>query len=95
VLLPLSGDGATIDHVLGAASYRSLRSKEALSTQVHFRRLPICAAAKNRRHETAGVKTEPRPPMTLGDAVPTPLSLMNRARVRRWYAREEVMGLPI
>jgi hypothetical protein len=41
MLLPLSEDGATIDHLLGAASYRSLRSNEALSTQVHFRRLPI------------------------------------------------------
>jgi hypothetical protein len=38
VLLPLSEDGATIDQVLGAASYRLLRSNEALSTQVRFRR---------------------------------------------------------
>jgi hypothetical protein len=52
MLLPLSEDGATIDHLLGAASYRSLRSNEALSTQVHFRRLPIVpprnAVAKRR-----------------------------------------------
>jgi hypothetical protein len=40
-LLPLSEDGATIDHVLGATSYRSLRRNEALSTQVNFRRLPM------------------------------------------------------
>jgi hypothetical protein len=34
VLLPLSEDGAAIDHVLGAANYRSLRADEALTTQV-------------------------------------------------------------
>jgi hypothetical protein len=33
--LPLS-DGAAIDHVLGAANYRSLREDEALTTQVIF-----------------------------------------------------------
>ena len=27
-LLPISGNGATIDHVLGAANYRSLRDDE-------------------------------------------------------------------
>jgi hypothetical protein len=41
VLLPLSEGGPTIDHLLGAASYRSLRSNEVRTTQVHFRRLPI------------------------------------------------------
>ena len=40
VLLPLSGDGVTIDHLLGAANYRALRSNEARRTQV-IRRLPI------------------------------------------------------
>jgi len=52
MLLPLSEDGATIDQVLGAASYRLLRSNEALSTQVRFRRLPIVPPRKavaNRR----------------------------------------------
>ena len=52
VLLPLSEDGATIDQVLGTASYRSLRSNEALSTQVRFRRLPMVPPRKavaNRR----------------------------------------------
>ena len=41
VLLPLSENGVTIDHVLGAMNYRSLRMNEALSTQVNFRRLPV------------------------------------------------------
>jgi hypothetical protein len=41
VLLPLSENGATIDHVLGAMNYRLLRTNEALSTQVNFRRLPV------------------------------------------------------
>jgi hypothetical protein len=36
VLLPLS-DGVAIDHVLGAANYRSLRDDEAQTTQVIFR----------------------------------------------------------
>ena len=52
VLLPLSEDGASIDQVLGTASYRSLRSNEALSTQVRFRRLPMVPPRKavaNRR----------------------------------------------
>jgi hypothetical protein len=40
VLLPLSDDGIAIDHVLGAANYRPLRTNEALTTQVKFRRLP-------------------------------------------------------
>jgi hypothetical protein len=40
MLLPLSEDGVTIDHLLGAASYRALRSNEARPTQV-IRRLPI------------------------------------------------------
>jgi hypothetical protein len=47
VLLPLSQNGATIDHVLGAASYRSLRNNEARSTQVNFRRLPTPRIAGN------------------------------------------------
>ena len=37
VLLPLSEDGVTIDHVLGATNYRSLRSDEAMTTQLIFR----------------------------------------------------------
>jgi hypothetical protein len=37
VLLPLSDDGAAIDHALGAANYRSLRADEALIAQVIFR----------------------------------------------------------
>jgi hypothetical protein len=37
VLLPLSEDGIAIDHVLGAANYRSLRADEALTTRVIFR----------------------------------------------------------
>lgn len=41
VLLPLSENGATIDHVLGAMNYRLLRTNEARSTQVKFRRLPV------------------------------------------------------
>ena len=41
VLLPLSENGARIDHVLGAMNYRLLRTNEALSTQVNFRRLPV------------------------------------------------------
>jgi hypothetical protein len=40
VLLPLSEGGASIDHVLGATNYRSLRTHEVRSTQVNFRRLP-------------------------------------------------------
>ena len=38
---PLSENGATIDHVLGAMNYRLLRMYEARSTQVKFRRLPV------------------------------------------------------
>jgi hypothetical protein len=37
VLLPLSEDGNTIDHVFGATNYRSLRLHEALTTQASFR----------------------------------------------------------
>src|SRR6516225_8803818 len=40
VLLPLSEAGVVIDHAFGATNYRLLRSNEALSTQVNFRRLP-------------------------------------------------------
>jgi hypothetical protein len=36
VLLPLS-DGVAIDHVLGAANYRSLRDDEVQTTKVIFR----------------------------------------------------------
>ena len=43
VRLPLSEGGGTIDHVLGATSYRSLRINEARTTQVNFRRLPTSA----------------------------------------------------
>ena len=35
------GDGVMIDHVLGAANYRSLRADEARTTQIIFRRLPM------------------------------------------------------
>jgi len=49
VLLPLSENGATIDHVLGAMNYRLLRTNEALSTQVNFRRLPMPRIARNRQ----------------------------------------------
>ena len=41
VLPPLSEDGETIDHVLGAMNYRALRTNEVLTTQVNFRRLPM------------------------------------------------------
>ena len=34
VLLPLSEDGATIDHVLGAVSYHPLPAEDALTPQV-------------------------------------------------------------
>ena len=37
VLLPLSEDGVAIDHALGAANYRTLRTEEALVTQASFR----------------------------------------------------------
>ena len=47
VLLPLSENGATIDHVLGAMNYRLLRTNEALSTQVNFRRLPVPRKARD------------------------------------------------
>ena len=43
VLLPLSEGGSTIDHVLGATNYRSLRINETRTTQVNFRRLPTSA----------------------------------------------------
>jgi hypothetical protein len=48
VLLPLSEGGSTIDHVLGATNYRSLRTNEARTTQVSFRRLPMPRFASNR-----------------------------------------------
>ena len=52
VLLPLSEGGTTIDHLLGATSYRPLRGNEARTTQVNSRRLPIVppqnAVAKRR-----------------------------------------------
>ena len=41
VLLPLADDGITIDHMLGAMSYRVLRTNEPRTTQVNFRRLPM------------------------------------------------------
>jgi hypothetical protein len=41
VLVPLSEDAATIDHVLGALNYRLLRGDEVRTTQVNFRRLPM------------------------------------------------------
>ena len=47
VLLPLSEDGATIDHVLGAMNYRPLRTNEVSSTKVNFRRLPTPRNASN------------------------------------------------
>jgi hypothetical protein len=48
VLLPLSEEGVTIDHLLGATNYRSLRTNEAKTTQVNFRRLPTPRIARNR-----------------------------------------------
>jgi hypothetical protein len=47
VLLPLSEGSVAIDHVLGAANYRSLRTKEARTTQINFRRLPTPRVARN------------------------------------------------
>ena len=47
VLLPLSEGGSTIDHVLGATNYRSLRTNETRTTQVNFRRLPTSRIARN------------------------------------------------
>jgi hypothetical protein len=47
VLLPVSEVGATIDYVLGATSYRSLRVNEVRATQVNFRRLPMPRIARN------------------------------------------------
>lgn len=47
VLLPLSDGGSTIDHALGATNNRSLRTKEARTTQVNFRRLPTPRVARN------------------------------------------------
>jgi hypothetical protein len=41
VLLPISETGGTIDYVLGATNYRSLRVNEPRTTQVNFRRLPM------------------------------------------------------
>jgi hypothetical protein len=41
VLLPLSEHGIAIDHVFGAANYRSLRVDEPRTTQIIFRRLPM------------------------------------------------------
>jgi hypothetical protein len=49
VLLPVSEVGATIDYVLGATNYRSLRINEARTTQVNFRRLPMPRIARNRQ----------------------------------------------
>jgi hypothetical protein len=46
VLLPLSGGSTAIDHVLGAMNYRSLRTNEARTTQVNFRRLPMPRVAR-------------------------------------------------
>jgi hypothetical protein len=47
VLLPLSEGSVAIDHVLGATNYRSLRTKEARTTQINFRRLPTPRVARN------------------------------------------------
>jgi hypothetical protein len=52
VLLPLSEDGATIDHVLGAMNYRPRRTNEASTTQVNFRRLPAPRNASNRQRHS-------------------------------------------
>ena len=54
VLLPLSENGATIDHVLGAMNYRLLRTNEALSTQVNFRRLPVPRNARRGKISRGG-----------------------------------------
>jgi hypothetical protein len=40
VLLPLSEAGVVIDHAFGTMNYRLLRTNEAPTTQVNFRRLP-------------------------------------------------------
>ena len=47
VLLPLSEGGATIDHLLGATNYRSLRTCETRTTQVNFRSLPTSRIRTN------------------------------------------------
>jgi hypothetical protein len=47
VLLPLSEGGSTIDHMLGATNYRSLRTGETRTTQVNFRSLPTSRIARN------------------------------------------------
>jgi hypothetical protein len=47
VLLPLSEAGVVIDHAFGATNCRLLRTNEALSTQVNFRRLPAPRNASN------------------------------------------------
>ena len=49
VLLPVSEVGATIDYVLGATNYRSLRVNEPRATQVNFRRLPMPRIARDRQ----------------------------------------------
>jgi hypothetical protein len=49
VLLPLSEASVAIDHVLGAANYRSLRTNEARTTQVNFRRIPTPRIVSNRQ----------------------------------------------
>ena len=49
VLLPVSEVGATIDYVLGATNYRSLRVNEARVMQVNFRRLPMPRIARDRQ----------------------------------------------
>ena len=49
VLLPVSEVGATIDYVLGATNYRSLRVNEARVMQVNFRRLPMPRMAGDRQ----------------------------------------------
>jgi hypothetical protein len=46
-LLPLSEGGATVDHLLGATNYRSLRTSETWTTQVNFRRLLTPRVARN------------------------------------------------
>jgi hypothetical protein len=49
VLLPLSEGSFAIDHVLGATNYRWLRTNEASTTQVNFRRLPTPRIVINRQ----------------------------------------------
>ena len=71
VLLPLSEGGATIDYVLGATNYRSLRANEALRTQVNFRRLLMLRScdATQERHSFMAVGLQERATLREVDGV--------------------------